>query len=226
MQRSWVYAALTFLALCSACSTSTKSGISSQARQPTDPRSVPTATLPAILPSAIPAVTVTDGSVSEQLNVVPTSYTIKSGDTMAAIAQKLGVPLAQLLTYNPNINPSNLIVGQVVRVPPASTAGPGSTPGPGLSSVQGSGTPTAGASASGERSTPAAPATTGASSGAASTQSYTVKAGDTACAVAGALHVTLADLAATNGLTVAQTASLKVGQQLKVPQRQSASPGC
>jgi LysM repeat protein len=230
MRRLTALAAITLIVLCSACGSGSKGGGASQAQAPTDPRTVPTATLPAILPSAIPAVTVTEGSVSGQLNVQPSSYTVKAGDTMAAIAQKLGVPLALLNSVNPNVNPGNLTVGQVLTVPPASTASPTSTPGAGLSAARRTSTPAAGGIRTATpvggaaRSTPAASGNAGGAT--ASGQTYTVKAGDTACNIAGSLHVSLADLASANGVSVSGLASLKIGQQLKVPSRTSASPGC
>ncbi|NOQ35260.1 MAG: LysM peptidoglycan-binding domain-containing protein [Methylococcaceae bacterium] len=46
------------------------------------------------------------------------SYTIKSGDTLGAVAQRYNVTMTQILAVNPNISNANSIrVGQVVEIP-------------------------------------------------------------------------------------------------------------
>jgi LysM repeat protein len=44
------------------------------------------------------------------------SYTIKSGDTLSAIAEKTGVPVATLLALNPDIDPQALTTGQRLKL--------------------------------------------------------------------------------------------------------------
>ncbi len=46
-----------------------------------------------------------------------TTYTVESGDTLGAIAKKLGVSLNALQQANPDVNPSKLKVGQKLNVP-------------------------------------------------------------------------------------------------------------
>jgi LysM repeat protein len=46
----------------------------------------------------------------------PRRYTIKSGDTLAAIAAANGTTVAALVHLNPGIDPSALRVGQTIRV--------------------------------------------------------------------------------------------------------------
>ncbi|HZP26166.1 MAG TPA: LysM peptidoglycan-binding domain-containing protein [Dehalococcoidia bacterium] len=45
------------------------------------------------------------------------TYKVQSGDNPSSIAQKCGVTLDNLLKANPNINPSNLQVGQELKIP-------------------------------------------------------------------------------------------------------------
>ncbi|MFZ5945354.1 MAG: L,D-transpeptidase family protein [Bacillota bacterium] len=45
------------------------------------------------------------------------TYQIKSGDTFWSISQKLNIPLHELTKANPNVNPNNLFVGQVINLP-------------------------------------------------------------------------------------------------------------
>jgi LysM repeat protein len=49
-------------------------------------------------------------------HVGPTSYIVRSGDTLGLIASKFGVSVAQIVQLNPNLNPNALQVGQRVRL--------------------------------------------------------------------------------------------------------------
>jgi LysM repeat protein len=211
--------------LLAACGAGPKSSTSLVARQPTDPKAVPTATLPAVLPSPIPAGTVTEGGITGQASTGPTTYIIRSGDTMGMIAARLGVPLAGLLSYNPGVDPANLKIGQELRVPPPPTPTLAPTTAPlrpatssPSSSSPGARTPTPSAT-----STRASP--TSSSSGAGG-QTYTIQTGDTACKIAGNFNIGLQELAAANGTTAAALATLRVGQELKIPRPTGAQQGC
>ena len=56
-------------------------------------------------------------------NVVPSgnSYTVKSGDTLSAIAQAYGTTVDALAKHNNILNPSLINVGQVINIPTKST---------------------------------------------------------------------------------------------------------
>ncbi len=44
------------------------------------------------------------------------TYTVESGDTLTAIAHKTGVPVAEILALNPEVDPQILIAGQTLRL--------------------------------------------------------------------------------------------------------------
>ena len=46
----------------------------------------------------------------------PRFYTVKPGDNLAAIAQETGVPLEELMSLNPELDPQGLVSGQRVRL--------------------------------------------------------------------------------------------------------------
>jgi len=86
-----------------------------------------TATLPATLPSPI---VVGNGVVQ---NAGGSTYTVKSGDTLAAIASRFGVSLEDLRAANPDVNASALSVGQSIKLPSGTSPNPtvpANTPGP------------------------------------------------------------------------------------------------
>ncbi|HEU4758780.1 MAG TPA: LysM domain-containing protein [Dehalococcoidia bacterium] len=99
--------------------------------QLTDPRSVPTAT-PWTQPPDVTflpdALTATPGGPEEPGDggntggeVTPVecgdSYTVQSGDYPGRIAEKCGVAVQDLLDANPGIDPSNLHIGDVLKIP-------------------------------------------------------------------------------------------------------------
>ncbi|KAL2070348.1 hypothetical protein VTL71DRAFT_13374 [Oculimacula yallundae] len=55
-------------------------------------------------------------------NVNTSTYTVKSGDTLAKIASQSGSSVSALQQANPDINTSNLKVGRVIRLPRAQPA--------------------------------------------------------------------------------------------------------
>ncbi|MCL6590015.1 MAG: LysM domain-containing protein [Firmicutes bacterium] len=58
-----------------------------------------------------------------------TAYTVRAGDTLYAIAQRLGITVAGIVAVNPGINPNNLQVGQQICIPGAAPEFcPGGTP--------------------------------------------------------------------------------------------------
>ena len=47
---------------------------------------------------------------------VPATYEVKSGDTLIAIANRLGVPVVRIEELNPEIDPQSLIVGEQLEL--------------------------------------------------------------------------------------------------------------
>lgn len=45
------------------------------------------------------------------------NYVIQPGDTLYKISQMYGVSVQDIIDANPNINPYNLYVGQIIQVP-------------------------------------------------------------------------------------------------------------
>jgi LysM repeat protein len=44
------------------------------------------------------------------------TYTVQSGDTLISIAQKTGVPVAELQALNPEVDPQILVAGEVLKL--------------------------------------------------------------------------------------------------------------
>jgi len=72
---------------------------------------------PSVPPSAVPSVTPTQQSTQGPVGS-PRLYKIKTGDSLAKIANKFGVTVQDILDANPDIsNPNNIFVGQIIVVP-------------------------------------------------------------------------------------------------------------
>ena len=124
---------------------------------------------PAPAPAAQPSAPASTGS----------SYTVKPGDTLGAIAARHGVQLSEVFGWN-GLNMGSLIdPGQKIQLGAGGTTPAPATPAP----VVPAATPAA---------TPAAP----------SSGSYTIKAGDTLSGIAARHGVKLADILAANQLTM------------------------
>ena len=72
-----------------------------------DSSKIPTATLPAPLPEVR---VLGESAVSTGGR---RTYTIRSGDTLSAVADRFGVTLEDLLAANPGIDPTGLVAGDV-----------------------------------------------------------------------------------------------------------------
>jgi N-acetylmuramoyl-L-alanine amidase len=117
------------------------------------------------------------------------TYTVKSGDTLSAIAARHGVKLSDLFSWN-GLNMRSVIhPGQQVKVGGSSAAVQPAT------------------------STPAAPAP--AAPAPASSGSYTVKAGDTLSAIAAKHGVKLSELLSANNLNMGSV--IHPGKKLSIP---------
>ena len=114
------------------------------------------------------------------------TITVKSGDTLNAIAQQTGVSVAQLASLNNISNPNLIFVGQQLT--------------------------TDGASSSANASAPAASNDDDNTSSSAS--SYTVKSGDTLYGIAAKTGVSVSTLASANN--IANINVISVGQVLKL----------
>ncbi|HET8815653.1 MAG TPA: LysM domain-containing protein [Solirubrobacterales bacterium] len=44
------------------------------------------------------------------------TYTVQTGDTLTAIAHRTGVPIAEILALNPEVDPQILIAGQTLKL--------------------------------------------------------------------------------------------------------------
>ncbi|MDP5226217.1 MULTISPECIES: lytic transglycosylase domain-containing protein [Arthrobacter] len=114
-------------------------------------------------------------------------YTVKSGDTLGAIAMRHGVSLGSLLSWNGLQMTSIIYPGQKVKV---------SAPGAVVPQSSGTTTPTA----------PSAPSTAG---------GYLIKAGDTLGAIAARHNVSLGSLLDANKLKISSI--IYPGQRLAIP---------
>jgi LysM repeat protein len=205
------------------------------------PSSVPTATPPATLPEPILLGAATDpiGGPTNQ-GGTPTSggntggaatYTVKSGDTLAAIASSQGVTgpdqaawIAEVLRLNNIADARLLAAGQELSLPRQTaptnaTPRPGTTTTPNTTATRPSGTPSAGQT---PQATPRPGTTpTSGSTPSAGGNTYTVQSGDTPGAIASKLGVPasqqtawVTQLLQQNNVT-AQT--LQIGQVLNLP---------
>ena len=139
------------------------------------------AAAPAAKPAAPAAATAsTGGSV----------YTVKSGDTLGAIAARHGVKLSEVLSWN-GLNMSSVIYpGQKIKIGSGQSAAPAPTANPAPAPAQ----------------TPAPAASSG---------SYTVKSGDTLSAIAAKHGVKLSDILSANKLTM--SSMIYPGNKLVIP---------
>ena len=170
-------ACLPALVLAAACGGGSSNGNTSQARAGV------TATLPATLPTPI---SVGNGVVQAAGG---STYTVKSGDTLAAIASRFGVSLDDLRAANPGVNASALSVGQSIKLPAGTAANPTAapnTPGP---------APTDTPPPPADTPTPEPqPTNTPSSLG----QTYTVQSGDIPVTIAEKFGITVEALLAAN----------------------------
>ena len=118
----------------------------------------------------------------------PDSYVVQSGDTLIGTANRFGLSVTQLASYNNLSSRADLLRGQKLWLIPGKVSAPAVTP--------------------------AAPSTRPSKSSTA-TKNYRVKAGDGLIALARQFNVSTDTLASLNGLGT--TDSLYVGQTLKVP---------
>lgn len=130
-----------------------------------------------------------------------TTYTVASGDSLSAIAQRFGVDLTDLARVNNITNPSNISVGQVLTIPAAGSPQPSST-------GQATPTPTP------TRTPTPAPTPTPSGQAGACTNPYIVQSGDYPGLIAQKCGVDVNALIQLNNI---DPSNLQVGQQLRLP---------
>jgi peptidoglycan endopeptidase LytF len=130
------------------------------------------------------------------------TYTVKSGDTLAGIAARFSISLEDLRAANPGIDAASLSVGQSVRLPRDVSGEPPPSP-----------TPEPGTPAPADSPTPPAPGPT--NTPATAMQTYTVESGDIPLTIAEKFGITVEALLAANpGL---DPTSLHAGDVLNIP---------
>jgi LysM repeat protein len=134
-------AALAFAAACGGGDDDNDNGAPGQL---SDPQNVPTATPWQELPEVIlldpdniqplptdnpsPGRTTAATPAAGEPGVCGSTYTVVSGDTTFGIADKCGVSPDEIKAANPDIDPGNLSVGQVLIIPEASSEEPTAIP--------------------------------------------------------------------------------------------------
>ena len=149
----------------------------------------PTAALPpAPTTAAPPPAPTTAAPASSGL-----TYTVQSGDTLAAIADRFNVTVDEIISANNIQNADVISIGQQFVIP---TGSGGAT---------GAGTASSGASTSGATGTTSADGST-----------YTVASGDTLASIANRFNISLADLLAANP-SIENQDVISVDQVLNIP---------
>lgn len=80
------------------------------------------ATTPTTVATTLPETTATTATIETSPTTTTTPedearfYTIERGDTLATVAANFGTTVEQLLTLNPGVDPTELRIGQRIRV--------------------------------------------------------------------------------------------------------------
>lgn len=161
--------------------------------EPTNTPPVPTNLVAAPTNPAPVSPPVEQPPVAQPPTTGATDYVIVKGDTFSTIAKKFHMSIKSLLDANPAVEPTKLKIGQTIHVP----AAPASA----------SGTP--------------ANNTTVAANDTGSSQTYSVKSGDSLTKIAGEFGITVKALRSANSL---KTDKIVVGQKLKIPGKTAGQP--
>lgn len=107
------------LALCvGACATRTAAPVEERRTPTARTQTPPAAQVPS---SALPA------TRAPEVDTRPTTYTVKRGDTLAAIALEFGLDYREVAGWNGIDNPDRILVGQVLRLAPPGETRAGAT---------------------------------------------------------------------------------------------------
>jgi LysM repeat protein len=178
-----------------------------------DPKKIPTATLPAVLPEPL---------FLEDVPFTPApsgnTYVIQAGDNMYEISQRLGISLDELLELNPSVDPTGLEVGQVIQLP----GPPGQMPTPGRTPASNTPTPRA-RTPTPEPAVPT-PSPVPPPTPQEGQTTYTVQPGDNANDIALRFGITVEELALANNTTVDDLRSLDAGDVLIIPVSSTPPP--
>ena len=77
----------------------------------------PPATTQAPTTTAAPAATTPPAETAPATTAAVSTYTIEAGDTLQTIADQYGTTVEELLSLNPDVDPTALQIGQTIRVP-------------------------------------------------------------------------------------------------------------
>jgi LysM repeat protein len=183
------------------------------------PRTEGTAT-PTVIATATPFASIPEPTIVSGTETPPPdeiTYIVEPGDTLSALAEQFGTT-PEAITERNGLTDEFLFVGQELIIPaPADDGGTddGSTDG----EEEPTSEPTAEATEepTEEPTATATPEATATQTPEAGGQTYVVQDGDTATGIADQFGITLEELAAANGLTVADLDNLFVGQELVIP---------
>ncbi len=177
-------------------------GDPSDGRSP-DNSNIPTATLPAQLPSPVIVV----GGVAQPGG--GSTYTIRSGDTLAGLAERFSISLEDLLAANPGINPSALQSGDTIKLPSGTEPTTPEASATGTPATEPDETPEP------EPAPTEEPAPDPTNTPAAGAQTYVVESGDFPGTIAEKFGITVEELLAANpGIN---PTNLQIGQVLNIP---------
>ena len=186
-----------------------------------DSSKIATATLPAQLP---PVRILGESIVSTGGR---RTYTIRAGDTLSAVADRFGVTLDELLTANPDIDPTGLVAGDTINLPETVAGSPAaSSPTPSGSAVTDTPEPTEEEPTAVEElptdtpepvatNTPVTAPPVGTPTAQSLGTTYIVQEGDTFAIIAVRFGVSIESLAEAN--PTADSSQLQIGQVLFIP---------
>ena len=137
----------------------------------------------------------------------PETYVVQSGDSLIGTANRFGLSVTQLATYNNLSSRADLLIGQKLWLVPGKVTPPKTTPS----------SPSPKSTSSSNPANTNVPSTSSSNTSISTpTTNYTVKAGDTLIGIAHSIGLSAAQVAAVNTNFDAQ-ARLQAGQVIKVP---------